>query len=197
MPTSAPLSIEELRAAAYPLIDPRRLPHVAGCEKAAVTLARRWGVDEDAALRAAILHDITKRLSPDEQLQLCSEYGIICDKYELGNHRLLHAKTAAALARERFGEPPELCRAIELHTTGDADMTALEKLIYLADCIEETRSFPALTRLRELALSDMDGAMLLALELSLEKLRRQGIRPHPRTKEALDFLIKRNSIKEE
>ena len=61
----------ELRACSYSMIKAKRIAHVQGTEGEAARLARRWGADETHARRAAILHDCTKYLDMQEQLQLC------------------------------------------------------------------------------------------------------------------------------
>ena len=116
---------------------------------------------------------------------LSDKYGIINDTVETANLKLLHAKTGAALARDLYGVPDAVYDAIRWHTTARADMTTLEKVLYLADYIEPTREFPGVDRLRELAYADLDKAMVLGLEMSLEDLRADGITPHPNTMNAL------------
>lgn len=173
-----------LREKAYAYLAPKRVAHVAGCESEAVLLAKHWHEDEEAAATAGILHDITKKLSYDEQLILCEKYGIICNEAELNAPKLLHAKTGAALSRQLFGVSEEIYEAIRWHTTGRPDMTLLEKIIYLADYIEPNRDFEGLDRLRELAYSDIDGAMALGLEMSLEDIKSRGNEPYKDTVEA-------------
>lgn len=167
-----------LRERAFAHLKPKRVPHVLGTEQEAVRLARRWGEDEGDAAEAAILHDITKKLDMNEQLQLCERYGIITDNSEKENIKLFHAKTGAALSKDLFGVPAHIESAIRWHTTGRVGMTRLEKIVYLADYIEPTRhGFEGLEELRELAYEDLDGAMLLGLRMSLEDLRRNGTEP--------------------
>ncbi|MGI5977228.1 MAG: bis(5'-nucleosyl)-tetraphosphatase (symmetrical) YqeK, partial [Candidatus Limivicinus sp.] len=173
-----------LREQVMPYLKPKRVAHVAGCESEAVLLAMHYGEDPEIAAEAGILHDITKKLSYDEQLNLCEKYGIVCDKTELGNVKLLHAKTGAALARDVFGVSQEVYDAICWHTTGKPDMTRLEKIVYLADYIEPTRDFPGVEKLRALAYKDMDEAMALGLKMSLEEIREKGVEPHKDTVEA-------------
>ena len=155
-------------------LEPGRIAHVAGCESEAVTLARAWGEDPDAAATAGILHDITKKFRGGEQLNLCRKYGIVYDEVEARNTAVLHARTGAAMARELFHVSPEIQSAIRWHTTGRPDMTTLEKILYLADYIEPTRDFPGLGKLRKLAYKDLDGAMALALSMCLDDLRSRG-----------------------
>ena len=115
---------------------------------------------------------------------MCEKYGIILDNAEKENPKLLHAITGAAKARDLFGVSEEIYEAIRWHTTGKPDMTTLEKIIYLADYIEPTRDFEGLDRLRALAYDDLDKAMALGLEMSLEEIRRQNVEPHCASLEA-------------
>lgn len=173
-----------LRRQVIPMLSSQRIAHTAGCEHEAVQLAKLWGEDPEKAAVAGILHDSTKNLSYDEQLILCDKYGIILDNAQRENPKLLHAITGAALAKDRFGVSEEISQAIRWHTTGKPDMNTLEKIIYLADYIEPTRDFEGVERLRELAYEDLDAALALGLEMSLEELRRQNVEPHRDTVEA-------------
>ncbi len=177
--------LDWLRERAYAYLKPKRIPHVAGCEQEASKLALRWGEDPGDAAEAGILHDITKKLSMDEQLILAEKYGIVFDKFERENIKLTHAITGAALSKELFGVPERIYSAIRWHTTGRADMTLLEKIIYIADYIEPTRDFEGVERLRQLVYEDIDSAMALGLRMSLEELRQSGIEPHGATVSAL------------
>ncbi len=173
-----------LRRQVIPMLSSERIAHTAGCEHEAVQLAKLWGEDPEKAAVAGILHDSTKNLSYEEQLILCDKYGIILDNAQRENPKLLHAITGAALAKDLFGVSEEISQAIRWHTTGKPDMSTLEKIIYLADYIEPTRDFEGVEQLRELAHEDLDKALALGLEMSLEELRRQNVEPHKDTVEA-------------
>ena len=182
-----------LRDKVMPYLSWHRVAHVTGCESESVKLAMHYGEDAELAAEAAILHDITKKLKYDEQLILCREYGIICDKAQLENEKLLHALTGAALAADRFGVCEAVREAIRWHTTGKPDMSILEKIIYLADYIEPTRDFEGVEKLRELAYENLDEAMILGLEMGLEELSRCGIEPHKDSAEALNWYKNRRN----
>ena len=177
-------SLPWLREKVLEHLDEHRVAHVAGCESEAVRLAMHWGEDPELAAEAGILHDITKSLSYNEQLQLCEKYGIINDNSELEAPKLLHAKTGAAMARELFGVSDTVYEAIRWHTTGKPDMSLLEKILYLADYIEPTRDFEGIDELRELAFSDLDGAMVLGLGMTIDEIRRSGREPYVDTLDA-------------
>lgn len=182
------LSDADLRAVSYSMIRAKRIAHVQGCEEEAVRLAQCWGANVEHARRAAILHDCTKYLSLSEQLAICEQYHVELDDMERTAVKLLHSKTGAALARYVFGEPEEVCQAICWHTTGKADMTLLEKILYIADYMEPTRDFDGVERLRDLVYVDLNAAVLLGTEMSVEEMKGYGNPIHPNTLAARDFL---------
>ncbi len=173
-----------LREKAYAMLNPKRVAHVAGCEAEAVMLANCWGEDTENAAEAGILHDITKKLVLSDQLILCRKYDIINDTVEEENVKLLHAKTGAAVAKDFFNISDEVYNAIRWHTTGKPDMTLLEKIIYMADYIEPNRDFEGVDELRKLAYENLDEAMVLGLEMSLEDIRSYGQEPYYMTADA-------------
>ena len=182
------LSLEDLRRVALSMVAYSRVPHVLGTEETAAKLARRWGADEEEARRAALLHDCTKKESREQQLALCRQYQIDVEKPEKLETKLFHAITGAAVAEHVFGLSPAAVSAIRWHTTGKADMTLLEKILYLADYIEPTRDFCDLTELRRLAYEDLDRAMLLGFTMAVEDLREKGMVVHPDSVRARDYL---------
>ena len=171
-----------------PWIKEKRRDHVSGCRAEAVKLAVRWGADVLDAENAAILHDLTKGMDSNEQLILCEKYGKIVRNIDKDDFNVLHAFTGAEIAGAVFVASDEVCSAIRWHTTGKADMTLLEKIIWLADYIEPGRSFPGVEEVRRLAYTDIDEAMKLALGMSLDNLKSRGIKPYGATFDALAFL---------
>ena len=168
----------------------KRIAHVQGAEEEAVRLARRWGADPVKAARAAILHDCTKYLEREEQLQLCEKYGIVLDELERQAVKLLHSKTGAWIARDVFGADDEVFEAIYWHTTGKADMSLLDKILYMADYMEPNRDFPGVERLRTLAYEDLDAAVIAGCETSIQEMEDRGLEVHRNTLAARDFLLK-------
>ena len=182
------LNIPELRACSYSMVMEKRVRHIRGTEEEAVRLARRWGADEDQARRAGILHDCTKYLEREEQLALCEQYGVELDELERVAVKLLHSKTGACIARHVFGEPDEVFDAIFWHTTAKENMTTLEKILYVADYMEPNRSFDGVERLRELAYSNLDAALLLGVETTIQEMRDRNLSVHSSTLRAQAWL---------
>lgn len=104
----------------------------------------------------------------------CDKYGIALDELERVSVKFLHAKTGAALAKYVFGEPDDVYDAIFCHTTGKPGMTKLDKVLYLADYMEPSRAFDGVEELRRLVWEDLDQAMILGLEMTVEELRERG-----------------------
>ncbi|MBP3684244.1 MAG: nicotinate (nicotinamide) nucleotide adenylyltransferase [Oscillospiraceae bacterium] len=182
------LPMEELEKIVISLLNPNRVAHVLGCRDTAVELAKHWGADVTDAARAGILHDITKAIDGPLQLTLCEAYGKILSDFSRRYPKTLHALTGSLVAERIFGENKAVVDAIECHTTGKADMNLLEKIIYVADYMEPCRNFPGVENLRHLAFTDMDAALKLGLEMTLEHLKRQGNEVSPESREALAWL---------
>ena len=182
------LPMEQLEPVVVRLLNPNRVQHVLGCRDTAVALAKRWGADETDAARAGLLHDITKALDGPLQLTLCQAYGRILDDFSKKYPKTLHALTGSLVAKRTFGENDAVVSAIESHTTGKANMNLLETIIYVADYMEPNRDFPGVEHLRELAFSDIRGALKLGLEMTLEHLAKQGGEVSPASREALAYL---------
>lgn len=188
------LSDQELREVSVALLKPQRVRHVLGCAETAVKLARRWGADETVALRAGLLHDVTKAIDGEDQLLLVDKYDILISDFERNYPKVLHAKTGAAVAKYVFGEPEEVCNAIYWHTTGRADMTLMEKIVYLADYIEPTRGFDGVEELRAMAYEDLDRTLLRSFEMVIDELIRENKRLCKETPEARDFLRRQLAV---
>ena len=184
------LSFDTLEKVSLSLHDAKRVPHAMGCSRTAVELAAHYGENKEDAARAGILHDVTKALGSREQLRLCEKYAIMTDEYSGEQTKLLHGKTAAAVAKHVFGENNAVCSAVSWHTTGRAGMSMLEKIIYIADYIEPNRDFPGVESLRKLAFSDIDSAVLLGIKMTIETLQQNGRPLNRHSVEARDFLLK-------
>ena len=182
------LTLPQLRSCSYSMMRAKRVPHVIGVEEEAIRLALRWGADPELARHAAILHDCTKYLELEEQLELCRQYGVELDELEKVAVKLLHSKTGACIAREVFGEPDQVYQAIFWHTTARENMTTLEKVIYLADYIEPNRDFEGVERLRKLAYQDLDRALLLGVETTLQEMEERKLPIHRKTLLARQWL---------
>ena len=144
---------DALRKEIVNFVGEKRLPHVLGTEKECLELAGIFGMsdaDREKLAFAALLHDITKSFSPEEHKQFAESRHICLPAANTDSPKTLHAVTGAYMAEELFPDDADetVFSAIRWHTTGKAGMTLTEKLMYLADFIEPTRTFPDCVRLR-------------------------------------------------
>jgi len=163
-------------------INQKRFTHTINTEKAALMLADLYHVDRDKASTAALLHDAAKQMSPDELLQAAREFGIdLTGGYEEAP-KLLHGPVAAAMVKRDLGiEDEDILNAISTHTLGGENMTKLQKVVFLADYIEEDRAFAEVRELRRMVKQDMDRAMLFAMNKTIELLIRRDQYIHLQT----------------
>ncbi len=169
-------------------LTPSRVKHTKGCMKAARELAQKWGENEDDAEFAMLLHDITKHYTEKEQFTLCEKYGIIVDNIEKSSYKLLHAKTAAEIAKHEYGVSESIYLGIKYHTTLRKNMTLMEKICYMADYIEENRTFDGVLKARELAFKDIDEALRYCLDMTIYEVLGKGYLMHIDTIEARNYV---------
>ena len=107
-----------------------------------------------------------------------------------------HCYTSEAIARcDLKINDEEVLRAIRLHTTGDENMSTLEKIVFCADYIEEGRTTPGVEQIRKKILFDLDGAMLDILNATINYLKSKNAEIDKRTLACRDRLEK--TIKKE
>ncbi len=138
-------------------LNEKRYRHTMGVVETAAKLSERYGADPEKSYIAALFHDACKNLDIDEMNSLVERYGI-GDVY-IDKPQLAHSKLAAAIIQDRFGvDDQDIINAISYHTTGRAEMSLLEKIIYVSDAVEPNRSYPGVEKRYRLAFEDLDRA---------------------------------------
>lgn len=157
--------------------------YTAGC------LAMAHGYPIETAMLAGLLHDCAKCIPNDEKIRLCEENEIPITRVEYESPYLLHAKLGAYLAETEYRvKDPQILHAIKVHTTGEPDMSVLDKIIYIADYIEPRRDKTSnLDVVRKLAFRDLDLCMANILKDTLKYLSSRGGSIDPMTKMTYDY----------
>ena len=165
----------------------KRYEHTLNVKKMAVKLAKRYGVDEDKAALAALLHDSAKEISKDEMRELMRQYPQYAEGGEERPTPVWHGICASILARTQWGvEDEAVLSAIACHTAGKPGMSKLDKIVYLADMTSKERDWPGVGKLRKLEMKDLDAAMLAALKQTNDFVLSQGKPLDPVSKAAYD-----------
>lgn len=173
--------------------DKKRYEHTLGVTYTAASLAmcQQGATLEDVkrAEIAGILHDCAKGMSNEKKIKLCKKRGLEISLAEERNPFLLHAKTGAYLAREKYDISDEdILNAIRFHTTGRPGMSLLEKIIFVSDYIEPGRTHSVrLPELRRLAFLDLDKAFLEILKDTLQYLQTTENEIDPMTQKTYDY----------
>lgn len=172
-------------------LKPSRYQHSLGVADTAAALARRFGMNEERARIAGLLHDCGREYETAELPQEARRRGIPIGTIEAAMPLLLHAYVGAYRIYELYGVNDAMtAQAIWRHTVGGENMTALDKIIYFADMIEPSRSYPEAERLRARArTAALDEMLLAGLTESIRFVISKGGLIHPSTIAARNELI--------
>ncbi|NLO97390.1 MAG: HD domain-containing protein [Peptococcaceae bacterium] len=157
-----------------------RFKHTIGVEVWARELARRFGLDQEAACLAALTHDMAKQFSLEDQVVKAKEWNLIYYSEDLDNPQVIHGRLAAyQLENEYQIKNRDILNAVANHTLGRPNMSPLEMLIYSADLTEPGRDFPGVDKLRRKLYYDLNKGTLACLEHTVQYLKKsnQGIHP--------------------
>lgn len=156
-----------------------RFEHVLRVAETAKQLAELHGESVKDAEIAALLHDVAKFTKKEELREVLLAHH--CDQRLLVyHHELWHGPVGAIVAKQEFGVTQEnILRAIQFHTTGRANMSRLEKVIYIADLIEPGRKFPGIEQLREQLSGDLDTMMKACIHHTVQFLVSKKVAIYP------------------
>ncbi|MBI5416652.1 bis(5'-nucleosyl)-tetraphosphatase (symmetrical) YqeK [Candidatus Poribacteria bacterium] len=164
--------------------------HSLAVAELAVEIAKRYGADAEKAELAGLIHDCAKTYTPKDQLDFTKAFNITLDDVEKNNPSLLHALVSAEIFEKKFGTVhSSVKRAVKLHTTGDANMEILEKIIYVADSLEPNRHYPGLVQIREKVRRDLDYTLYLVIQRKLQHTMEKRAQIHPKTITAWNWIM--------
>ena len=157
-----------------------RLRHSFCVADAARMLAVRYGADPEQAYFAGLLHDVMKDAPREEQKRMIEDGGTVLTDAERGNPKLWHAMAGEAFLRTQLGvADADVLNAVRYHTTGRAHMSLLEKILYVADYMSADRVYNGVERMRRLAESSPEEAMLFGLSFTISDLAQKEQIIHP------------------
>ncbi len=169
----------------------KRLYHSFCVRDRAVFLANRYGVDEEKAKAAGILHDIAKDTPSETLLKFFKDSGIILKNEDLLAKPIWHSIAGAAYAQNvLFIDETDVINAIRYHTTGRAGMSRLEKVIFLADLTSKDRDYPDVETVRRLSEESLDDALLYCIRFLISDMMEKGNLLHSDTVSCYNELTK-------
>ena len=145
----SPDCFDEMRQALQARVKASRYRHSLGVSQTAEQLARIYGVDQNEAAVAGLLHDWDKSLTGDELKRKSKKLKLAGKEVREHATGVLHSWTAAATLRDEFPELSDaVLQAIGRHTCGAVGMSDLDMVVFVADIIEPGRDFPDIEGLR-------------------------------------------------
>lgn len=175
-------------------LDEARFLHTRGVAYTAAALAMRWYKYEvDRVMIAGYMHDCAKCMTLQQQLRVAEDNMIYISDFHIQHPKLMHAIVGPYVAQEEYGiYDREIHEAIRTHTTGEPDMSIMQKIVYVADFIEPNREdlVMRMENYREMAFTDLDKAVFMIADRTVEYLGKKGIDFDPTTVRTRDYYKK-------
>ena len=197
--------LEILRQNVKSTLSEKRFLHTLGVERASLRLAEYFPeLDKSELSAAALLHDITKEISVEGHIELAKSVGVNMTGEQLESREILHSVTAPYAVIQNYPEfaSDNVLSSLKNHTTASAGMSLFDEIIYIADYVEDGRTYPACVEVREMLflglssainenerLAALHKATLKSLENTINRLLFQGRILNERTKEARRYII--------
>lgn len=160
-------------------LNEKRYIHTLGTADCAKELAKQFGLNEDKAYLAGLLHDCAKCFPNEELLDIIHKH-LDVEECEMLNYKTLHAPVSAYIAETEFGiTDKEILSAIRWHTLGKLDMSDFEKIVFIADKIEpNTRDKEYSDKIRELLAQEngLNKALLKCYKETIKSLVKRDLK---------------------
>ncbi|MCH8205787.1 MAG: bis(5'-nucleosyl)-tetraphosphatase (symmetrical) YqeK [Chloroflexi bacterium] len=185
--TSLPRGVEKrLRALPDGLLE-----HIDRVKAEAKALAERHAVDPARVYLAAATHDLFRAAGDDALLREATRYRLKVHPLERHLPLLLHGPVAARWLEAEVGiRDQAVLSAVRLHTTGGKGMGPVAKIVFIADKLDPQKvyRYPWIDRVRALADTSLDRAVLEFLERQTSDLLDRGELVHPRSSDLREEL---------
>lgn len=173
----------------------KRYTHSVNVCNEAIRLAKLYGADAEKAAIAGILHDVAKEMPKEAQLQIIKNGGIMLDTVERASPKLWHAVAGSAYIKHELTiQDTDIINAVRYHTTGRANMTLLEQIIFVADFTSCERNYTGVEIMREKADRSLTEAMLYGVAFSIADLAARNLMIHPNAVNLYNEIILKKEV---
>lgn len=185
------MNIEKIKENVKVYLDEKRYNHVERVARYAEKLAKIYVPEKlEKVLISAWLHDIAKFFELSIMKDLTK--GKYPEIESEDKTSILHGFAGAEFVKKNKllfeVEDEEILDGIRYHTVGNKNMSILSKIVYLADAIEEDRSWDGVEKARELSLINLDEAIKYEIDMKLKYLISKDVIIHP------NIILFRNSL---
>lgn len=180
-PSVCPLSHQELLQRLSAALSAKRYAHVQRVEQVAINLAKKYKVDVQKASVAGLCHDYAKQRPDKDFIKVIKAKHLPTSLLDYGN-AIWHGVVGAEMVKDELGIYDEdILNAIRQHTVGDAYMTPLAQIIYMADYIEPARSFDGVDQARQLVQKSLGAGVAYQTKHTLQYLIDNNQPVYPQT----------------
>ena len=166
--------------------------HIYRVRDVALEIATPHHIDLQQAELGALAHDVCRAVPGEDLLRMASELDVPISDVEQDFPLLLHGPVGAELLRkEEDLKDNVLYGAVRWHSTAHASLDPLGKLVFLADKLDPQKSvvYPYQAKLHDMALENLDLALLEFLSREMAKRIEGGGTVHPASVDARNSLI--------
>ena len=184
-------SLDEIKKDLKEKLSDYRYNHSLNVAEVSRELANIYGVNEEKAYLAGMVHDIAKEFSDEENKYYIKKYNLpdFGDEFR----KIIHSYVGSVYLKEKYNIDDEICKAVRVHTTASTDMSKLDKIVFVADKIEPGKDYLGIEEERVVARKDLNKALLLCLENNYKKLISKGKTMYPSSLKVLKQLKKKHN----
>lgn len=159
-----------------------RFNHVLRVEQKALELATRYQYENiEQVSIAALVHDYAKEFDDELFINKIKDKALDPDLLNWGN-MIWHGVVGAEFIHDDLKITDEdILNAVRHHTVGATYMTLLDKIIYMADYIEDGRDFPEVAKVREITFKNIDEGVAWQTLHTIEYLLNKKVPIYPQT----------------
>lgn len=185
------MKMDQIKAIIQQQLSKKRYEHTLRVAEVAIKLAKTYDVQADKAELAALCHDLAKEFPAERLKRIIQESDLPKDLLNF-HQELWHGPAASIMIKEDFGiDDEEIMSAIRYHTTGKANMSSLDLIIYVADYIEPGRGFSGLDEVRQIAYESLHHAGWMVSRNTIQYLMAKKATIYPDSFHAYNDLTKK------
>lgn len=183
------MNFEEIEKIVKEKLSEKRFHHSMCVVKRCEELAIRYGENVEKARLVGLVHDMAKEIPEEEKILYAEQNNLGIDDVERAKPSMLHGKIAGDMAKKQFSFTDDMVEAVAYHTTGKANMSMLDKILYIADATGDDRTWDDVQYVKDLADSDIDRALMYMFNLEIEDKLKEDKAIHVNTILARNYLI--------
>lgn len=172
-------SIEELKEVLKNSLSERRYNHSVMVMEESKNYIKAYKPNDkkfyEETIRAALMHDMAKEMGKEAEKKYIEDNNIDLDITNPINNALVHGIIGADRCLKEYDFNEQMSEAIRWHTTGNVNMSLMDKIVFLADKTGRNDLSPEMQEVRKQAFIDLDSAIYLYISGNIERLKQKNL----------------------